>query len=116
MNYTRSANIDEVTGKVTYTPWSASTDKYDAVDSPVIPGYQADPQVVGEAAAKRGENPVVKVVYQPCTEQIKVVYEDISTTDPQSLSKYDRVLTGKYGSSSDYSTADTIKKLEANGY
>ncbi|MFR0621057.1 lectin-like domain-containing protein [Limosilactobacillus mucosae] len=116
VNYTRSADIDEVTGDVTYTPWSASTDKYDAVDSPVIPGYQADPQVVGEAAAKRGENPVVKVVYQPCTEQIKVVYEDISTTDPQSLSQYDRVLTGKYGSSSDYSTADTIKALEQQGY
>lgn len=116
VNYTRSADIDEVTGDVTYAPWSASTDKYDAVDSPVIPGYQADPQVVGEAAAKRGENPVVKVVYQPCTEQIKVVYEDISTTDPQSLSQYDRVLTGKYGSSSDYSTADTIKALEQQGY
>ncbi|MFR0514580.1 lectin-like domain-containing protein [Limosilactobacillus mucosae] len=116
VNYTRSADIDEVTGDVTYTPWSASTDKYDAVDSPVIPGYQADPQVVGEATAKRGENPVIKVVYQPCTEQIKVVYEDISTTDPQSLSQYDRVLTGKYGSSSDYSTADTIKALEQQGY
>lgn len=116
VNYTRSADIDEVTGDVTYTPWSASTDKYDAVDSPVIPGYQADPQVVGEATAKRGENPVVKVVYQPCTEQIKVVYEDISTTDPQSLSQYDKVLTGKYGSSSDYSTADTIKALEQQGY
>lgn len=77
---------------------------------------QTDPQVVGEAAAKRGENPVVKVVYRPCTEQIKVVYEDISTTDPQSLSQYDRVLTGKYGSSSDYSTADTIKALEQQGY
>ncbi|MFR0601676.1 lectin-like domain-containing protein [Limosilactobacillus mucosae] len=116
VNYTRSADIDEVTGDVTYTPWSASTDKYDAVDSPVIPGYQADPQVVGEATAKRGENPVVKVVYQPCTEQIKVVYEDISTTDPQSLSQYDKVLTGKYGSSSDYSTADTVKALEQQGY
>ncbi|MFR0583852.1 lectin-like domain-containing protein [Limosilactobacillus mucosae] len=116
VNYTRSADIDEVTGDVTYTPWSASTDKYDAVDSPVIPGYQADPQVVGEATAKRGENPVIKVVYQPCTGQIKVVYEDISTTDPQSLSQYDRVLTGKYGSSSDYSTADTIKALEQQGY
>lgn len=116
VNYTRSADIDEVTGDVTYTPWSASTDKYDAVDSPVIPGYQADPQVVGEATAKQGENPVIKVVYQPCTEQIKVVYEDISTTDPQSLGKYDRVLTGKYGSSSDYSTADTIKALEQQGY
>lgn len=116
VNYTRSADIDEVTGDVTYTPWSASTDKYDAVDSLVIPGYQADPQVVGEATAKQGENPVIKVVYQPCTEQIKVVYEDISTTDPQSLGKYDRVLTGKYGSSSDYSTADTIKALEQQGY
>ena len=116
VNYTRSADIDEVTGDVTYTPWSASTDKYDAVDSPVIPGYQADPQVVGEVTAKQGENPVIKVVYQPCTEQIKVVYEDISTTDPQSLGKYDRVLTGKYGSSSDYSTADTIKALEQQGY
>lgn len=116
VNYTRSADIDEVTGDVTYTPWSASTDKYDAVDSPAIPGYQADPQVVGEATAKQGENPVIKVVYQPCTEQIKVVYEDISTTDPQSLGKYDRVLTGKYGSSSDYSTADTIKALEQQGY
>lgn len=116
VNYTRSADIDEVTGDVTYTPWAASADKYDEVDSPVIPGYQADPQVVGEAAAKLGENPVVKVVYQPCTEQIKVVYEDISTTDPQSLSQYDRVLTGKYGSSSDYSTADTIKALEQQGY
>lgn len=116
VNYTRSADIDEVTGDVTYTPWSASTDKYDAVDSPVIPGYQADPQVVGEATAKQGENPVIKVVYQPCTEQIKVVYEDISTTDLQSPGKYDRVLTGKYGSSSDYSTADTIKALEQQGY
>ena len=56
------------------------------------------------------------MIYQPCTEKIRIVYEDVSTKDPQSLSQYDKLLIGKYGSSADYSTADTIKALERQGY
>ena len=56
------------------------------------------------------------MIYQPCIEKIRIVYEDVSSKDPQSLSQYDKLLTGKYGSSADYSTADTIKALERQGY
>ncbi|WP_347980760.1 MucBP domain-containing protein [Limosilactobacillus allomucosae] len=116
VDYTRSATVDEVTGDVDYTPWTVTPTKYPQKDSPVIPGYDADTPVVDAAAPAIDENPVVKVIYQPCTEKIRIVYEDVSAKDPQSLSQYDKVLTGKYGSSADYSTADTIKALERQGY
>ena len=114
--YTRSADIDEVTGDVVYTPWTAAPAKYPSIASPTIPGYFTNTTSVAAASPTLGQNPVVTVIYQPCTEKIRIVYEDVSTKDPQSLSQYDKLLIGKYGSSADYSTADTIKALERQGY
>lgn len=114
--YTRSADIDEVTGDVVYTPWTAAPAKYPSIASPTIPGHFTNTPSVAAASPTLGQNPVVTVIYQPCTEKIRIVYEDVSTKDPQSLSQYDKLLLGKYGSSADYSTADTIKALERQGY
>lgn len=114
--YTRSADIDEVTGDVVYTPWTAAPAKYPSIASPKIPGYFTNTPSVAAASPTLGQNPVVTVIYQPCIEKIRIVYEDVSSKDPQSLSQYDKLLTGKYGSSANYSTADTIKALERQGY
>lgn len=114
--YTRSADIDEVTGDVVYMPWTAAPAKYPSIASPTIPGYFTNTPSVAAASPTLGQNPVVTVIYQPCTEKIRIVYEDVSTKDPQSLSQYDKLLIGKYGSSADYSTDDTINALERQGY
>ena len=99
-----------------YTPWTAAPAKYPSIASPTIPGYFTNTPSVAAASPTLGQNPVVTVIYQPCIEKIRIVYEDVSSKDPQSLSQYDKLLIGKYGSSADYSTADTIKALERQGY
>lgn len=65
--------------------------------------------------SKEGLNGTVIYVYGH-TEKITVNYQDISQTDPQNLSKYDQSLSGAESKSSGYSTADTIKALEQQGY
>lgn len=92
--YTRSADIDEVTGDVVYTPWTAAPAKYPSIASPTIPGYFTNTPSVAAASPTLGQNSVVTVIYQPCTEKIRIVYEDVSSKDPQSLSQYDKLLTG----------------------
>lgn len=48
VKFTRSANKDQVTGKITYNDWTPAQGKWNAYKAPVIDGYQATPAVIPE--------------------------------------------------------------------
>ena len=48
VKFTRTADKDQVTGKITYNDWTPAQGKWDAYNAPVIDGYQATPTLVSE--------------------------------------------------------------------
>nr|DAT44621.1 MAG TPA: Mucin binding domain [Caudoviricetes sp.] len=48
VKFTRTADKDQVTGKITYNDWTPASGKWDAYTAPVIDGYQATPTVIPE--------------------------------------------------------------------
>lgn len=48
VKFTRTADKDQVTGKITYNDWTPAQGKWDAYNAPVIFGYQATPTVIPE--------------------------------------------------------------------
>lgn len=48
VKFTRTADKDQVTGKITYNEWTPAQGKWDAYNAPVIDGYQATPTVISE--------------------------------------------------------------------
>lgn len=48
VKFTRTADKDQVTGKITYNEWTPAQGKWDAYNAPVIDGYQATPTVIPE--------------------------------------------------------------------
>lgn len=48
VKFTRTANKDQVTGKITYNDWTPAQGKWDAFNAPVINGYQASLAVIPE--------------------------------------------------------------------
>lgn len=48
VKFTRTADKDQVTGKITYNDWTPAQGKWDAYTAPVIDGYQATPTAIPE--------------------------------------------------------------------
>lgn len=48
VKFTRTANKDQVTGKITYNDWTPASGKWDAFNAPDIDGYQATPTIIPE--------------------------------------------------------------------
>lgn len=48
VKFTRTADKDQVTEKITYNDWTPAQGKWDAYNAPVIDGYQATPTVIPE--------------------------------------------------------------------
>lgn len=48
VKFTRTADKDQVTGKITYHEWTPAQGKWDVYDAPVIDGYQATPAGIPE--------------------------------------------------------------------
>lgn len=48
VKFTRTADKDQVTGKITYNNWTPAQGKWEAYNAPVIDGYQATPTVIPE--------------------------------------------------------------------
>lgn len=48
VKFTRTADKDQVTGKITYNDWTPAQGKWDVYNAPVINGYQATPTVIPE--------------------------------------------------------------------
>ncbi len=93
--WTRTVTKDKITGtEVSTTPWTSDKANYDAVPSPVIPGYSVDVETVPSEAVTQ-EN-IVKDVYYTIQTQ-KVTYTVVDETTGQTLENQVELTTGESG-------------------
>ena len=93
--WTRTVTTDKVTGQpVSATAWTSDKAKYDAVPSPVIPGYTVDVATVPSEAVTQ-ENIVKDVHYTIQTQ--KVTYTVVDETTGQTLENQVELTTGDSG-------------------
>ena len=75
VHLTRTATVDEVTGKVTYGDWS--TGAFDNYDVPVIEGYTPSQDMINEAkVTSDSTNSEINVTYTPNGQSINITYVD----------------------------------------
>ena len=93
--WTRTVTKDKITGtEVSATAWTSDKANYDAVPSPVIPGYSVDIETVPSEAVTQ-EN-IVKDVYYTIQTQ-KVTYTVVDETTGQTLENQVELTTGESG-------------------
>ncbi|MDB8656635.1 mucin-binding protein [Streptococcus anginosus] len=93
--WTRTVTKDKITGtEVSATAWKADKANYDAVPSPMIPGYSVDVETVPSEAVTQ-EN-IVKNVYYTIQTQ-KVTYTVVDETTGQTLENQVELTTGESG-------------------
>ncbi|MDF4188234.1 BspA family leucine-rich repeat surface protein [Ligilactobacillus salivarius] len=91
VHLTRSADVDEITGKVVYSDWTTSS--FDSYNVPEVPGYTATVQSIDEAPVDiNSKDQTVDVSYTANPQSIKVNYVDSDNND--SVVKSD-TLSGK---------------------
>ncbi|MCG0738969.1 mucin-binding protein [Lactiplantibacillus plantarum] len=118
VNFGRNVTVDEVNGTVVYTDWltddGAVTGRFEAVDSPLITGYTADPTSVAgnPGVVWQDDDTTIPVTYTVNTEYATVTYFD--QTDNKVIKT--EPLQGAYGTTDAYRTADTIAAYENAGY
>ena len=93
--WTRTVTKDKITGtEVSATAWTSDKANYDAVPSPVIPGYSVDIETVPSEAVTQ-ENIVKDVHYTIQTQ--KVTYTVVDETTGQTLENQVELTTGESG-------------------
>ncbi|NQM12617.1 LPXTG cell wall anchor domain-containing protein [Streptococcus suis] len=111
--FTRTATVDKVTGKVTYTEWTSADAELDRVDSPAIQGYTPNmtnvPALTVNADTK---DQSVVVIYTPDVQKASVTYTDETTGATLEITN----LTGETDKAIGYTTADRIAYYESIGY
>ena len=91
VHLTRTATVDEVTGKVTYGDWTSSS--FDSYDVPTIEGYTASQSKVDETIVDgNSKDSEVNISYTANDQAIKINYIDSDNND--SVVKSD-TLSGK---------------------
>ena len=107
---TRIADVDEVTGEVTYSKWT--TDEWAAYDAPSVAGYTPSQATVAkESVTATSKNTTVEITYSPMQHQISVEYVDdddqgkIVKTD-QVSGKTDQTITVIPSAPSNYDLVD----------
>ena len=73
--FTRSATVDEVTGEVTYGPWSKNV-VLESVDVPNIPGYTPSTSVPEITVKPNDQDMTINVTYQADQQFAHTVYLD----------------------------------------
>lgn len=84
VTFTRSKQIDLVTGKPVYGNWDHATQVLPGVTLPAKPGY--DPQSVPPITVKPGDKPADVVgKYVPHDNNVTISFKDVSANDPQNI-------------------------------
>ncbi|MEZ7639061.1 MucBP domain-containing protein, partial [Streptococcus parasanguinis] len=114
LHFKRFAYVNLVTGHIDYRPWTTTDDTFDAVTSPVIPGYTADklvvPAVSGVQAGAADTVEVVTYVKDAQKAIIKYVNEKGNVEVARDT------VNGKSGEVIAYTTTDKINELHRKGY
>ncbi len=112
LTFTAEKTVDNVTGQVTETKWSANQD-FDDVETPALTGYTADKKVVSDKnIAHDHENIATVVTYNPDAQKGTVTYVDSTTGNTLKAD----ALSGFTHGDSGYKTADVIKSYTDKGY
>ena len=112
LTFNREGSKNKVTGDITWNEWTPEQ-TFESVTSPVKKGYTADKLVVSGVVATHESNDLETYVFYVADNQhIKVTYIDDVTGAVLSVDNLD----GSTGTSSDYSTQESIKKYESQGY
>ncbi|WP_282458646.1 mucin-binding protein [Ligilactobacillus aviarius] len=113
ITFTRDAIKNNVTGAITYTPWTPAISNFPQVTSPEITGYTPSQKQSSAVAVQPGDKDNVQVItYAPNQEKATVTF--IDQTTGKTLQVVD--LSGAYGTVSSYQPTATIQKYEAEGY
>ncbi|KRN74803.1 hypothetical protein IV73_GL001080 [Weissella kandleri] len=118
-NFTKTIVTDNVTNKViNETAWTSKNNNFNAVESPKLDGYTADQLKVAEVKdVKPTDKNIDKdVIYKAGEQKGKVTYIDDSESDASKKIIKEDGLTGKSDQKLDYSTKESIDKIEADGY
>ena len=114
LRFKRFAYVNLVTGHIDYRPWTTTDDTFDAVTSPVIPGYTADKLVVpAVSGVQAGAADTVEVVTYVKDAQ-KAIIKYVNEKGNVELSRDE--VNGKSGEAIDYSTATSISSYKRQGY
>lgn len=77
VEFTRTAEKDQVTGKITYNEWTPASGKWDAYNAPVIDGYQATPPVIPEQSVTANtKSTTVNIMYTALGGTITINFVD----------------------------------------
>ena len=74
-HFTRTADVDEVSGAVAYSDWT-TMDRFDSYVVPAIPGYTASQVAIAQSTPIFGDNPIVEINYTANAQTAKIVYVD----------------------------------------
>ncbi|MEY8463144.1 mucin-binding protein [Streptococcus merionis] len=111
--FTRTAQVNMVTGEVVYADWTSEDADLDAVDSPAIAGYTASQaSVPAVTLTAEDSDSTVTVIYTPNEQVAKVTY--IDETTGQTLEVVE--LVGQTDGVIDYNPSDRIAYYESLGY
>ena len=114
LRFKRFAYVNLVTGHIDYRPWTTTDDTFDAVTSPVIPGYTADKLVVpAVSGVKAGDADRAEIVTYVKDAQ-KAIIKYVNEKGNVELSRDE--VNGKSGEAIDYSTATSISSYKRQGY
>ena len=114
LRFKRFAYVNLVTGHIDYRPWTTTDDTFDAVTSPVIPGYTADKLVVpAVSGVQAGAADTVEVVTYVKDAQ-KAIIKYVNEKGNVELSR--DAVAGKSGEAINYSTAAKISSYKRQGY
>ena len=114
--FSKSMVIDKVTGKVLdQGSWNIDSHTFGTVNTPVIPGYQADKAVAGgETVTPDDLKKVVTVTYTKVADQLaQIIYRDDDDND-KVLATDDS--SGKAGSEINYDPQSRIDQFINKGY
>ena len=110
VTFTRDATKNNVTGVITYTPWTPAISNFPQEVSPTITGYTPSVAQTAAIAVKPGDqNSTQTVVYTPNQEKITVTYIDQTTGKTLQVV----TLTGAYNTKANYDPQQQIQATKA---
>lgn len=114
VKFTRTADKDQVTGKITYNDWTPAQGKWDVYNAPVIDGYQATPTVIPEQDVTADtKSTTVNIMYTALGGIITINFVD---NDNNNSVVSTLTYKGVVGAKPQIDLKDTKVKLEEKGY
>ncbi|TSO25505.1 YSIRK-type signal peptide-containing protein [Lactobacillus sp. LL6] len=120
VTFTHSMTIDKVTGKTTDNGWTPSTQTYQNIGTPTIPGYTADQVSAGGETVKATDGKIdreytVHYTKNAVVENTKGSVTYIDDTD-NGRTMETANFGGQVGDKIDYTTSDRVSYYEGLGY